>query len=167
MRAQKADDTAMTYTKSGMPNDESAHRIVVGIDGSEASELALRWAIDEAALRGGRIDALHAWHELYFGGGISGTVSFVDPKLYADAAEALLDAVVDSVDESDLRAPIRRLVTHGSPAHALLEAAKGADMIVVGSRGRGGFAGLLLGSVSQQAVHHAHCPVVVVPLVAD
>ncbi len=156
-------------TNAGTVREEESHtyRIVVGVDGSEPSTLALRWAINEADRHGGTVEAVHAWHGAYIGSATPYGVALIDPKIYSDAADKLLDTVVDAADESGLEAPIRRTVVQGSPAHALLEAGKGADLIVVGSRGRGGFAGLLLGSVSQQVVHHASGPVVVVPLDAS
>jgi nucleotide-binding universal stress UspA family protein len=153
----------MTNTGSDVVTEHTEHRIVVGIDGSESSRQALQWAIDEGRHHGSYVEAVHAWHDVYVGGGTPYSVAVLDPQLYHDAAEALVRDVVDAADESGLAAPVRRSVVHGAPASALLEAAKGADLIVVGSRGRGGFAGLLLGSVSHQVVHHATCPVVVIP----
>lgn len=144
-------------------------RIVVGVDGSETSQAALRWAIEEAESHASSVEAVHAWHQgAYIGGGAYGLdTGMIDPTIYRDAGERVLNAVVDAEDESGLASPVRRLLANDSPAHALLDAAKGADLIVVGSRGRGGFAGLLLGSVSQQVVHHAPCPVVVIPPTAE
>jgi nucleotide-binding universal stress UspA family protein len=80
-----------------------------------------------------------------------------------DAARAVLDAALDGVDVSELRQPVSRILTSGGAAASILEIAKGAELVVVGSRGRGGFGALLLGSVSQQVAHHATCPVVIVP----
>jgi len=146
-------------------------RIVVGVDGSETSRAALRWAIEEAESHGSSVEAVHAWHQSVYIGGAYGAygleASMIDPTIYRDAGERLLNAVVDAENESGLASPVRRLLVNEAPAHALLESAKGADLIVVGSRGRGGFAGLLLGSVSQQVVHHAPCPVVVIPPTAE
>jgi nucleotide-binding universal stress UspA family protein len=142
-------------------------RIVVGVDGSETSRAALRWAIEEAERHGSSLEAVHAWYVGYVGGAYTFDAGIIDPTIYRDAGDGLLNAIVDAEDESGLAAPVRRLLVNDSPAHALLEAAKGADLIVVGSRGRGGFAGLLLGSVSQQVVHHAPCPVLVIPPTAE
>ena len=80
---------------------------------------------------------------------------------FEDDARHLLDRIVDAEETNGLE--VQRLLVCGSAAELLIEQGKGADMLVVGSRGRGGFAGLLLGSVSQQVVHHAPCPVVVIP----
>ncbi len=153
----------MTNAESDLVTEHTEHRIVVGVDGSELSRHALQWAIDDGRQHGSSVEAVHAWHDVYAGSGTPYSVQLLDPRVYSDAADALVDDVVDSVDAAGLAAPIGRTVVHDAPAHALLEAAKGADLIVVGSRGRGGFAGLLLGSVSQQVVHHATCPVVVIP----
>lgn len=143
-------------------------RIVVGVDGSKTSRAALRWAIEEAESHGSSVEAVHAWHQdVYIGGAYGFDASVIDPTIYRDAGERLLEAVVDAEDESGLASPVRRMLANGPPALALLDAAKGADLIVVGSRGRGGFGGLLLGSVSQQVVHHAPCPVVVIPPTAE
>lgn len=139
-------------------------RIVVGVDGSPASGVALRWAIDEARCHGSALEAVYAWHDVYIGGEYPMASTLMLPTLYQDAAEKLLDTIVEAEDQTGLSSPITRLLVRDSAAHAILEAAKGADLIVVGSRGRGGFSGLLLGSVGQQVVHHATCPVVVIPV---
>ena len=83
---------------------------------------------------------------------------------FEDTAKQTLSAALRAVCPDEVTQPlVEQLVVQDSPAQALVGAAKGADLLVVGSRGRGGFAGLLLGSVSAQCVHHAPCPVVVVP----
>lgn len=142
-------------------------RIVVGVDGSPASRVALRWAIDEARCHGAALEAVYAWRDVFLGGEYPMASTLMLPTLYQDAGEKLLDTIVEAEDQTGLASPITRLLVHDSPAHAILEAAKGADLIVVGSRGRGGFSGLLLGSISQQVVHHATCPVVVLPMPED
>lgn len=135
-------------------------RIVVGVDGSEAAQAALTFAVEEARIRGARVDAVMAWHEPY----VAPTMTTVaaDPAVYHEGAQATLDRAVEALGGGG-DVEIERRVLRGNPAGALLEAAEGAVLLVVGSRGRGGFTGLLLGSVSQQVVHHARCPVVVVP----
>ncbi|MGQ0824489.1 MAG: universal stress protein [Actinomycetota bacterium] len=136
-------------------------RIVVGVDGSEPSHRALHWALVEARLRGARLDVVHTWHMPYATASPYSPPTAWDPQLFEDEGRALLDAAVANADTSAVE--VHRLLSAGAAAPTLIETAKGADLLVVGSRGRGGFAGLLLGSVSQQVVHHAPCPVVVIP----
>ena len=138
--------------------------IVVGVDGSESSQRALGWAVDEARFRRCTVEAVHVWQLPVLMGTPFGTVP-IDVDAEGAAAQTQLDAIVDAVDAKGLDAPIERTFTTGVPARRLLEIAaeRDADLVVVGSRGHGGFTGLLLGSVSQQVTHHAHCPVVVVP----
>lgn len=137
-------------------------RIVVGIDGSEAARRALQWAAAEARLRRASLEVVHAW-------AMPAVIAFpytsanFDPTPIEQSARATLDAAVDALDTSGLAQPVERILVNGGAASAVLEAAKGADLVVVGSRGLGGFSGLLLGSVSHQVAHHAGCPVVVVP----
>ena len=137
-------------------------RIVVGIDGSKGSQCALDWAVDEARLRGAQLCVLHAWHEPYVTGYPLAAMPFKLESL-EHAAQKLLDETVDDIDASGLIAPVERQLVFLSAATALLSATDAADLVVVGSRGLGGFMGLLLGSVSHQVVRHASCPAVVVP----
>ncbi len=132
-------------------------RIVVGVDGSDGARLALRWAVDEAARRDGQLELVNAWHISYAG-------EFLVPNSsdLQRSGREVLDAASDEAREFGAEVTESNLVSGGA-AQALLEKAKGADLLVVGSRGRGGFGALLLGSTSQQCVHHAPCPVVVVP----
>jgi nucleotide-binding universal stress UspA family protein len=141
--------------------------IVVGVDGSDESKAALRWAVDEGRLRSEPVRAIHAWSypplplaadPFLPGGGHS--LELVDPGELREAASAFLAATVaDAVDEPD---QVEQVVLEGHPAEVLIEAAKEASLLVVGSRGHGGFTGALLGSVSQAAVNHARCTVAVV-----
>jgi nucleotide-binding universal stress UspA family protein len=137
-------------------------RIVVGVDGSEHARRALRWALDEARLRHATVEAVHAWRWTPAGdlGGLALPVTALEGVEAAAARETLDDALA-AEPAGDV--PLERRLVSGAAAHALLDAAKGADLLVVGSRGHGGFTGLLLGSVSQQVSHHAPCPVVIVP----
>lgn len=132
-------------------------RIVVGLDGSESAQKALRWAVDEARRRNATVEAVYAWHQAF----VAPTHILGDPDLFEQDALKLLDDAIGAVDTSGVT--VERKVHTGNPSYALLREAKAADLVVVGSRGRGGFSGLLLGSVSQHVVHHAPCPVVVVP----
>ena len=140
--------------------DRPSPRVVVGVDGSEAAAAALRWAAEEARLRGAALTVVHAWEvpypaEITFAGG---TYAAMEQAAHEVVADALADAglVADEVEH---------LVVQSTPSRAILEAAAEATLVVVGSRGRGGFAGLLLGSVSHQVSQHAGCPVVVAPQV--
>ena len=142
-------------------------KIVVGVDNSPGARRALEWALDEAALRDATVVAVHAWQLPYVLSTPLGVVSVpVDDDATAEA-EAELAAVIDEVAAAHPATPVERQVVLGSPAAALIEEGADAQLIVVGSRGRGGFAGLLLGSVSHQLAHHAPCPVVIVPSPAD
>ncbi|MFH9353380.1 universal stress protein [Kitasatospora sp. NPDC017646] len=136
-------------------------RIVVGVDGSPASEQALRWAVDYAKAVGGTIDAIAAWeYPAFYGwGGTAVPADVYNPEELA--GKTLTESVAKVVGE-DAGVTIREGVLPGNAAGALLQAAKGAALLVVGSRGRGGFSGLLLGSVSRHVTEHAPCPVVVV-----
>ena len=135
-------------------------RILAGIDGSETSACALVWALDEARARGATVEAVHAWHVPY---SLSLAAAAVDFPAFEDAARHLLDGMVDAVAAEASGVPVEPVLVSGFAADVLLGAAENADLVVVGSRGVGGFRGLLLGSVSHQVAHHAPCPVVVVP----
>jgi nucleotide-binding universal stress UspA family protein len=131
--------------------------IVVGMDGSPSSEEALRWGLRQARLTGGPVDAVLAWDfPPFFGISPGSEIDF-----HGEAVETLDTAVRDVVGADDANR-IRQVVVRGHPASVLMEAAADADLLVVGARGHGGFAGMLLGSVSQHVVAHAPCPVVVV-----
>ena len=139
--------------------------IVVGVDSSEGAKQALRFALDEARLRQATLRAVHTWQ---FGSiGVTGLEGF-SPVLGADlgdlrrSAEIALDATLHEVVAAGNGVAIERRVVEGAPATVLVDESRHADLLVVGSRGHGGFAGLLLGSVSQQCAHHAACPVVIV-----
>lgn len=135
-------------------------KIVVGTDGSDNSIGALRWALHEARSHGASVDVVFAWEfpPVIDPLGVSMMPSVDD--MNSNAAK-LLGAVMKKVDVSGVSVTTR--VLRGAPSTALIAAAKGADVLVIGKRGHGGFLGLLLGSVAQQVVHHAPCAVVVVP----
>jgi len=136
--------------------------IVVGVDGSEASREALCWAVAEARLRQSSLRVVYAWLAPQAGGRSSIPQELLDPKLLRQTAqEHLSDFVAEAVGEiSDVR--LKRVAVEGPAAKVLVEAAEDAELLVVGSRGRGRFAGLLLGSVSHHCAHHSACPVVIV-----
>lgn len=137
-------------------------RIVVGVDGSEGSRAALRWAVEEGALRGAVVEAVSAFHVPY-AGAASVMPLMLDPAEFEDAASAQLKKLVAEVDASALAEPITELVVEGPASTVLVEAGRRASLLVVGARGHGGLAGMLLGSVSRQVTEHATVPVVVVP----
>lgn len=145
--------------------------VVVGIDGSAGAAEALRWAVAEARLRKARLRIVHAWTYGYAGmplggfGAMGGFDSYIPPEIDSNdlqrAAEELLERAIGEVGGIEA-IEVERRVVEGGTAQVLIAAAVGADLLVVGSRGHGGFVGLMLGSVSQQCVSHAPCPVVVV-----
>lgn len=139
--------------------------VVVGIDGSETSMAALHWAVEEARLRQAALVVLHAWHVPY-----AGEHPFTDHASYSDllkraATDAVSDALAAAAVPREL--PVDRHVVQRSAAAAILDAGKDADLIVVGGRGIGGFADMMLGSVSHHVARHATRPVVVVPCPTD
>ncbi|MFI6847594.1 universal stress protein [Kitasatospora sp. NBC_00085] len=137
-------------------------RIVVGVDGSPASEQALRWAVDYARLVGGSLNAIAAWEYPAFYGWAGLSVPPVEGFNPEELAGRTLSETVAKVVGDDPGIRITESVLPGNAAQALLEAAAGAALVVVGSRGLGGFSGALLGSVSRHLTEHAPCPVVVV-----
>jgi nucleotide-binding universal stress UspA family protein len=144
-------------------NDEAV--IVVGVDGSDGSLAALEWALGEARLRNCALEVDCTWHYPYaaIGAFAAPSPAPVSPDDLELAADGVISEMLEKVGFEGAGLEIRRAVTSGSAAKALVDASSRADLLVVGSRGHGGFAGLLLGSVSQQCVTHSHCPVVVVP----
>jgi nucleotide-binding universal stress UspA family protein len=136
--------------------------IVVGIDGSESSNAALRWAVEEARLRHARVQALHAWwiHPML---GLSAEPVPAEADWDSQDATELLRTFITETLGEETGVEITPVAVQGQQASAaLVDAAKDADLLVVGSRGAGGFSGLLLGSISQQCAHHAPCAIVIV-----
>lgn len=138
-------------------------RIIVGIDGSSHSQVAPEWAMREAVIR--RVPLTVVTVEQVAASGWHGLVVFpADEHFLAEARTAALDLVEKVTQQLDQSAPpVTVQAIFGLPAERLIEASQDADLLVVGSRGTGGFTRLMLGSVSSQVAHHAHCPVVVVP----
>jgi nucleotide-binding universal stress UspA family protein len=139
--------------------------IVVGVDGSPGSRRALRWAIAEARLRNTTVDAVMTWQTpsyAYAGVAVAPPIAEL-----GESASAVLSDTIEGVrhelDDDDAAVGIDQVVVEGPAAAVLIERSTDAQLLVVGSRGYGGFRGLLLGSVSHQCASHAHCPVVVVP----
>jgi nucleotide-binding universal stress UspA family protein len=140
------------------PQSGAGGGIVVGVDGSASSAQALRWAAEEARVRGSRLEAIQAWE---------GTIGVIPRSRTSDElperhANESLAAAVDGLPADDRPAKIDSRAVQGHAAAVLIEASAGADLLVVGSHGHGGVAGALLGSVSRRVAEHAHCPVVIV-----
>ncbi len=146
-----------------MENHEAL--IVVGLDGSDSAVAALRWGVAEAILRRAKVRVVIAWYMPPFP---SRSLAPIRPELAdlsADleaSARAVLDRAVSEVSNELQGVEVDCRVRKGAPAEVLIEAASGADLLVVGSRGLGGFKGLMLGSVSHQCAQLAACPVVIV-----
>lgn len=134
--------------------------VVVGVDGSENSKSALRWAVEEAGLRRTTVKAVYAWgYPIMFG--MEGAAAYLDPIESSNQAQKYLDGIIAEVFPSGSPATIETVVEMGTGGSVLISESQRADLVVVGARGHGGFLGLLLGSTAGQVVHHAHCPVVV------
>ncbi|MHB1595148.1 MAG: universal stress protein [Streptosporangiaceae bacterium] len=137
-------------------------RIVVGVDGSAPSLDALRWAIRQAELTGGTLDAVTVWQYPVAIGGLGwAPAAGLGDVDYAELAAQALTEAIDAVEIPE-QVHVRQVVVEGNAAQGLLDSAKDADLLVVGNRGHGGFTDALIGSVSSRCVRHAHCPVVVV-----
>lgn len=145
-----------------MASGDDDRRIVVGVDGSVGSLTALRWALDEARLRGAILEVVGTWTDPLALGG-QGIPVGLGATMRNGTRRALRKGLAAAVEGAEAGIEVREAVICGRPAHVLSEVSDDADMLVVGSRGLGGFRGLALGSVSQQCAHHAHCPVVIVP----
>jgi nucleotide-binding universal stress UspA family protein len=139
-------------------------RIVVGADGSPGAQRALDWAIDEARRRSSTLVLVHAWQQPIYAGDPMAAAALASSDVQHDAEVAagrVLDAAVAGLPDD---VPHERVLVQGGAAEVLCEAARnGAELLVVGTRGHGSVASLLLGSVSQAAAHHSPCPVVIVP----
>jgi nucleotide-binding universal stress UspA family protein len=133
-------------------------RIVVGVDGSDSSKAALRWAIRQAKLTGSSVDAVTAWRYPVAYGAAPGSAAVFD---FETSAKNTLAEALAEVSGFEADVVVRPLVAAGNAAEVLLRQAKGADLLVVGSRGHGGFTSALLGSTGLYCVLHAHCPVLV------
>jgi len=138
-------------------------KIVVGIDGSDPSRDALAWALEEARLRGAEVVAVHAWEAAASmpEPGPAPGFDMVDVVPLEEGAQALVDQVVEDVTRAHPGMTVERRAEAGPPVDVLVDAARDADLLVVGSRGHGSIASLLLGSVSQQLAHSAPCPLLI------
>ena len=139
-------------------------RIVVGVDGSETSRHALRWAAEEARRHGSQLHVVHAWEvpTPAVAVGVGAGRRTAQPEGQHDEASRLVADVVRDELGDEPPGDVRTSIGRGQAAAVLLDAARQADLLVVGSRGLGGFRGLLLGSVSSKMAAHAPCPVVIV-----
>jgi nucleotide-binding universal stress UspA family protein len=142
----------------------SKRRIVVGVDGSEGAAAALRWALDWATSDASEVEVVRAFDSevAWIDVGTDYERSWVEQAIAT--AEAELQRVVAEVVGENQGVTVHQVVEEGSPARVLVDRAKDADLLVVGTRGRGGFAGLMLGSVSQRCLEHGPVPVAVVPV---
>ncbi|WP_432043900.1 universal stress protein [Streptomyces cadmiisoli] len=139
--------------------------VMLGVDGSATGEQAVSFAFAEASLRKAPLTAVHAWTR--WNAALPAPQDSAEPYAnppgrLAEQEERLLAEALAGHRERHPDVAVQHRVVHGGTREALIEASRGAQLLVVGARGRGGFAGLLLGSVSQAVLHHAHCPVAVV-----
>jgi nucleotide-binding universal stress UspA family protein len=137
--------------------------VIVGVDGSAGSITALHFAFEEARLRDTTLHVVAAWQvpAMAYAGAAGGAgLAELGAELNTLAGKGLEEAL-NAVEAGDV--PVEQHLLEGHPAGVLLDAAAGADLLVVGSRGLGGFARMLLGSVGQEVTHHAPCPTVIVP----
>jgi nucleotide-binding universal stress UspA family protein len=132
------------------------YRIVVGVDGSPHSEAALRWALDLAEARQGELTTVFSWQVPF----VSIPMAFDRGKLEEEYKQYLVEVVSAVVPRPPV--PLQNVVAEGDPAEALLIASHNASLLVLGTRGRSPFAGMMLGSVSQRCAAAATCPVVLV-----
>jgi nucleotide-binding universal stress UspA family protein len=146
-------------------SDHGTPYIVVGVDGSECSKKALRWAIAQAQLTGATVEAVAAWQDPVMSGYFYGwaPMQFEGDSYQAITEKTLAETVAETAGPQGRTVQVGTRVVQGHAAQVLMDAAAGAQMLVVGSRGHGTFAGILLGSVSQHCVQHAPCPVTVIP----
>ncbi|MEW2547461.1 universal stress protein [Streptomyces sp. NPDC047002] len=133
------------------------HRVVVGVDGSDSSKEALKWAVAQAKITGGVVEAIITWEFP-----VTGWSTGVMNGQFEEWAKQTLDEAVEDAVGSRAGVEVSTSVQFGNAASVLIEASRGAELLVVGSRGHGGFTGALLGSVGQHCASHAECPVVII-----
>ena len=154
------DTKSATGTAAGGLGSSPAQRVVVGVDASEESKKALRWAADYARFIGARLEAVHAWHPAEEHAWLQ---TMPPPASPTEIAREELARVVDEViGGPGATVDVQTMVIEGHAAKVLVQTAEAATLLVVGNRGFGGFDGLLLGSISQQCAAHAPCSVVIV-----
>jgi nucleotide-binding universal stress UspA family protein len=141
----------------------TSRRIVVGLDDSANARAALRWALDNSTADD-ELVAVNVWHTPATGGFEMG---MLDPAVFEEGARETLEAVVADVVTDGESDRVQRAVISGHAPSVLIAESQEADLVVMGARGHGGFAGMLLGSVTNSVAHHALCPVVIVPTPED
>ena len=141
--------------------ETGVRRIVVGVDGSPSSRAALTWAVHQAELTGAMVEAVIVWHYPVMAVPFAPVAVLEEPDDFRTLATRTVSKVIAAVVDPASSVKVSSTVRQGIPADVLLDVARGADLLVVGSRGHGGFTEALLGSVSQHCVHHASCPVVI------
>ncbi|MEV7288593.1 universal stress protein [Streptomyces sp. NPDC093252] len=142
-----------------MDSSEPVGRVVVGVDGSPTSHAALRWAARYGRTAGAIVEAVYAWDTPSSSGW---TGPAIDPEFDLEQAHERFTQELHRVFADDRPPGLRELLVEGDPSEVLIRASQGADLLVVGRRGMGGFARAMLGSVSQRCAQHAACPVVIV-----
>jgi nucleotide-binding universal stress UspA family protein len=154
-------DAEVTWTPPLLSHPHTSGCVVVGVDGSEGAKRALAYAAAVASWQGWTLHIVHTWHTSY---PIAPYVmDFSEMEAAAiDGAEQVVRDAEKEVLGDNCPLDIRRSIDEGPAARALVKESEGADLLVVGSRGLGGFSSLSLGSVGQACVHHAHCPVLIV-----
>lgn len=135
-------------------------RVIVGVDGSPSANAATEWAAQEAEIRNASLELIHAWN--YPNLGYGGYVAVLED--FEKDAAGVLEGIANKVRGAHPSLTLISSLIQGPTAQTIIDRAKEADMVVVGSRGKGGFTGLLLGSVGQQLVHHCPAPVVIIHL---
>jgi nucleotide-binding universal stress UspA family protein len=156
--------TATEPSASGEPMRTSGQEtVIVGVDGSPSSTAALAWAARYADAIGATLHAVLAWHYPSVAGGppVGHTPEPVRSQVEQSRYE-ILDKAIESACRELPAIQVDRKVVYGHPAQALIDESRNAHLLVVGSKGHGGFTGMMLGSVSTHCVHHASCPVTVV-----
>lgn len=136
--------------------------VVVGVDGSPLSNLAVGFAAEEASLRGTGLVAVHTWTGPVSAGPGDMLPPVYDPDLVEEQERLVLAEAVAGIGDRYPDVPVTERLVRGRPANLLVEESRAAQLVVLGARGLGGFAGMLLGSVSQAVLHHAHCPLAIV-----
>jgi nucleotide-binding universal stress UspA family protein len=139
----------------------SSGRVVVGVDDSEGGREALRYAAEVARWRDWTLHVVHAWHVLYPVAPYATDFGAIEEAVMEAAHETVREIELESLGE-DPGLAIQHTIVEGPAAKVLIAASDGADLLVVGNRGRGGFSSMALGSVGQACVHHARCPVLVI-----